>query len=220
MAGMRAAAPLQVALVPFGLVCGILAQGQGLSLLEAVLMSATCYAGSAQLLALSNWTVPAPVLAATVSAFVVNLRMALMGPVIGPWLDRLRGWRLWVTLFLMADQNWAMSVREMQARRWDAGYLFGSGFLMWVTWVVGTAAGHLLGATMRPAPGHPLFFTSLAVFIAVAVGMWRGRSDLVPWLTAATVAVIASRVMSGTAYIVLGALAGAAAGVLRDRWRR
>jgi len=218
--GMRASLPVQAAVVPFALVCGIVSQGQGLSVLEAMLMSALCYAGSAQLLALSHWGHPAPVLAAALAAFVVNLRLALMGPVLGPWLDRLRGWRLWGSLFVMADQNWAMSVTQMQAGRWDAGFLFGSGVLMWVVWVLGTGAGHLLGATMRPAPGHPLFFSALAVFVAVLVVMWRGRGDLVPWVVAAGVAAGLARVMPGTSwYIVGGALAGSAVGVWRDQRR-
>ncbi len=217
LAGVRASLPLQVALVPFALVCGIIAQGQGLSLTEAMLMSGLCYAGSAQLLALSHWGAPAPVLAASFAAFVVNLRMALMGPVIAPWLDRLRGWRLWSTLFLMADQNWAMSVREMQAGRWDAGYLFGSGLIMWAVWVAGTGVGHVMGATMRPAPGHPLFFAALAVFVAIAAAMWRGRRDVLPWVVAASVSVLVSKVVDGTWYILAGALAGAVVGVLRDR---
>ena len=215
--GMRQSLPLQVALVPFGLVCGIAAQGQGLSMLEAVSMSAVVYAGSAQLLALSHWTSPAPVVAATVATFVVNLRLALMGPVLGPWLDRLRGWRLWVSLFVMADQNWGMSVREVQAGRWDAGYLFGSGVVTWVVWVAGTAAGFVMGEVVRPAPGHPLFFAALAVFVAIVAGMWRGRGDLVPWVVAAGVSLLVSRVAGGSWYIVAGAVAGAAAGVVRDR---
>ena len=217
IAGIRASLPLQVALVPFALVCGVVAQGQGLSLAEAMLMSAFCYAGSAQLLALGHWGTPAPILAATFAALVVNLRLALMGPVMGPWLDRVRGWRLWGSLFLMADQNWAMSIREMQAGRGDAGFLFGSGLIMWAVWVIGTGAGHLMGATMRPAPGHPLFFAALAVFVAIVAAMWRGRGDLLPWVAAAVVSVLVSRVLDGTWYIVAGALAGAIVGVVRDR---
>ena len=220
LAGARRSLPMQIAVVPFGLVCGVTAQGQGLSLAEATLMSGLVYAGSAQLLALSHWADPAPVLAAAIASFIVNLRLALMGPVLGPWLDRVRGCRLWASLFVMADQNWAISVTEMQGGRSNAGFLFGSGALMWVVWVAATAAGHVLGATMRPPPGHPLFFAALAVFVAILVMMWRGRSDLVPWCVAAITAMLFARLLSGTSwYIVAGALAGSAAGVWRDRRR-
>ena len=220
LAGARRSLPLQVAVAPFGMVCGVAAQGQGLSLAEAMLMSGLVYAGSAQLLVLSHWANPAPVLAAAVASFVINLRLALMGPVLGPWLDRVRGWRLWASLFVMVDQNWALSVTEMQSGQGDLGFLFGSGVLMWVVWVLATAAGHVLGATMRPPPGHPLFFTALAVFVAILVTMWRGRRDIVPWIVAASTALLVARLLPGTSWhIVAGALAGSVAGVWCDRRR-
>lgn len=218
--GVRRTVPFLVALTPFGLVCGIAAQGQGLSLLEAALMSALVFAGSSQLLALGQWAHPAPVLAAALAAFAVNLRMALMGPVLAPWLDRVRGWRLWGSLFVMADQNWAMSVQEMREGRGDAACLFGSGVVLWVAWLLTTIAGHALGAALRPPAGHPVFFAALAVFVAILVPMWRGRADALPWLVAAGVAVLVSRLLPGTSWhIVAGALAGAGAGAWRDRRR-
>ena len=218
IAGMHRSLSLQVGVVPFALVAGILAQGQGLSLAEATFMSMSVYAGSAQLLALGHWSVPAPVVGAATAAFIVNLRLALMGPVMGPWLDRVRGWRLWASLFVMADQNWALSVAEMQAGKSDAGFLFGSGILMWCVWVVFTAVGHVVGGVLRPPPGHPIFFAALAVFVSILVPMWHGKRDLLPWVVAAAVALLVARVLPGTSWhIVGGAVAGAATGVLRDQ---
>jgi 4-azaleucine resistance transporter AzlC len=215
--GMRRSVPLLLGLTPFGLIVGVLAQGQGLSLAEATLMSALCYAGSAQILVLGHWAVPAPVLGATLAAFIINLRLALMGPVLSPWLDRLQGWRLWGTLFMMADQNWALSVEHMRRGEGDAGFLFGSGFIIWVVWVATTMIGHVAGAVIRPPPGHPVFFAALAVFLALLTRMWRGRQDALPWLVAAGVSVVAAQVLPGSWYIVVGALAGSLAGTVRDR---
>jgi len=217
-AGVIATAPIQVGLLPFALVCGVQAQAHGLSLLEAGLMSALVYAGSAQLLAFEHWGPVAPLVGAAFASFVVNLRLALMGPLLSPWLDRVQGWRLWGSLFVMADQNWALSLTEQRAGRWDAGYLFGSGVAMWTAWVVATVAGHVAGGALRLTPGHPLFFTALAVFVAILVPMWRGRRDVLPWAVAAGVAVLLHHLLPGTSwYVAGGALAGAAAGVLRDR---
>lgn len=217
-AGVRGCAPMLLGIVPFGLVTGVVSQGAGLSLLEAACMSGFVYAGSAQLLALSHWTHPPGALAAGFAAFVVNLRLALMGPALSPWLGRVRGWRLWGSLFVMADQNWALAVVEQRAGRWDAGFLLGSGLAMWSLWLVSTVAGHLAGTMLRPPPGHPLFFTALAVFVAMAANMWRGaRRDGLPWLVAAVVSAAMARVLPGTSwYIVAGALAGAATATVRD----
>ena len=214
--GARLSVPLLVATTPFGIVTGITAHGAGLSFAEAVLMSFTVFAGSAQLLALAAWSHPAPVLAASFAAFVVNLRLALMGPVLAPWLDRLHGWRLWGTLFVMADQNWALAVRDMNEGRRDAAMLLGSGVTLWLAWSVLTAVGFLVGSLVQPPPGHPLFFGALAVFVAMLVSMWRGRDDLVPWAVAAGVAVAVARLLPGGSWhIVAGALAGSLVGGLR-----
>jgi predicted branched-subunit amino acid permease len=217
MLGMRRSVPLLVGLSPFGLIVGVMAQGQGLSLAEVTLMSALCYAGSAQILVLGHWAMPAPVLTASLAAFIINLRLALMGPVLSPWLDRIHGWRLWSTLFMMADQNWALSVEHMRRGEGDAGFLFGSGFLIWVVWVATTMLGHWAGAIVRPPPGHPVFFAALAVFLALLTRMWRGRSDGLPWAVAASVSVLAAQILPGSWYIVIGALAGSLVGAARDR---
>ncbi len=218
--GMRESIPVVIGTTPFGLVCGIASQGAGLSMLEAGLMSALCYAGSAQLVALASWGVPAPILGASVAAFAVNLRLALMGPVLAPWLDRLRGVRLWAALFVMADQNWAMSVKDMKNGGTNAGYLFGSGILIWLVWVVTTVIGHAAGGFLHPPPGHPVFFAALAVFVAILTTMWGGRRDVLPWAIAAAVSVVVARLLPGGSwYIVAGALAGSLAAGLRDHAR-
>jgi len=209
---------LQLGVVPFGVVCGVVSQAHGLSFFEACLLSALCYAGSAQLLALAAWTHPAPIVAATLAAFVVNLRLALMGPVLTPWLERVRGGRLWASLFVMADQNWALSVQEMQAGRGDAAFLFGSGVLMWAVWLLSTAAGFALGVAVSLPRDHPLFFAALAVFVAMLASMWRGRGDALPWLTAAAVAAAVSRLLPCTSWhIVAGAVVGSGVAACRDR---
>jgi 4-azaleucine resistance transporter AzlC len=219
--GMRASIPLLIGLLPFGLVCGITQQGVGFSLGETILMAATVYAGAAQLVVLNTWTHPPGILTATVTAFVVNLRMALMGPVLAPWLDRMQGWRPWVSLFTLVDPSWALSLREMNAGGRDGGFMLGVGGLMWLNWIATSIAGHLLGAAIRPPAGHPIFFAALAVFVALLVNLWRGRTDALPWIVAAIVATATAKLLPGTSwYILTGALAGSLAGALRDSRKR
>lgn len=218
--GMLASVPLLIGLMPFGLVCGITQQGVGFSLGETVLMASLVYAGAAQLVVLGAWTHPPSILAATLTTLVVNLRMALMGPVLAPWLDRMRGWRPWVSLFTMVDPTWALSLREMNAGGRDGGFMLGAGSMMWLNWIASSIAGHLLGAAIRPPPGHPIFFAALAVFVALLVNLWRGRGDVLPWVVAAAVAAATARLLPGTSwYMLSGALTGSLAGALRDRWR-
>lgn len=215
--GAKTALQMVLAYIPWGGTIGVLAQAHGLSFGEAMLMSALMFAGSAQVLALSIWVHPLPLLALAISTFSVNLRFALMGPVLSPWLDKLSGWRLWGTLFVLADQNWALSVNELRKGGRDAGFMIGSGIILWSTWVVVTGLGYELGAVLKPEAGHPAFFAALAVFCAMLVTMWRGKSEILPWVTAGVVAIVVSKLLPGTSWhIVIGAISGCVAALIRD----
>jgi predicted branched-subunit amino acid permease len=219
--GVRAALPIMLGTLPFALVTGIASQGAGLSMAEALLMSASVFGGAAQLLVLGSWTVPASVLAATLAAFTVNLRLVLMGPVLAPWLDRIAGWRRWGTLFFLVDQNWGLALKEMNAGGRDLGFMFGAGVVMWLQWIALTGVGFALGSVLKVPPGHPIFFSSLAVFVCMLAGMWRSRADLLPWAVAIAVAVATAKLFPGSFYyIVAGAIAGSLAGAVRDQVRR
>jgi len=220
--GVRAVAPLTLGLLPFGLVVGVLAEAKGLSLVEAALMSALVFAGTAQILALESWSEAAPVLPALVAALAVNLRFALMGPSLAPWLDALRGWRRWLSVAAIVDHAWALSLAEIRAGRQDALFYLGAASGLWAAWVVTTIAGHLAGAVVALPPGHPLFFAAPACLIALLVPLWRGPgADVLPWSVAALVALAVTPVLPNPALaVVAGAVAGSAAGAWRDTERR
>jgi predicted branched-subunit amino acid permease len=219
--GIRRSLPLQIGMIPFGLVVGVTAQAHGLSLLETLLMSGLVVAGASQLVVLGAWTIPMSLVSATLTCFVINLRFALMGPTLAPWLDHIRGTKRWGSLFLLMDHVWALSLQEMQRGNRDAAFFFGAGFMSWVVWLITTGAGVLLGDIVQPESGHPLFFAALAAFIALLVPMWRGtKRDLLPWVAAAATAIGVSKLLPGTSWHILaGAIVGGAVGYLRDRRR-
>ncbi|MCX7035060.1 MAG: AzlC family ABC transporter permease [Proteobacteria bacterium] len=218
--GVRASPPLLIGGLPFGLVAGLTAQAHGLSFLESTLMSATVFAGSAQLIALGVWAAPVSVSTVSLASLTMNLRFLLMGPLLAPWMDHLRGWRRWLSLFFMIDHNWALALKEIEKGERDAAFLIGSGVPIWIVWVVSSIVGHLSGSLIHTGPGHPLFFAALSTFIALLVPMWRGKSDLLPWLVAGSVALVVSQALPHTAWhIVIGALAGGITGLLQQRWR-
>jgi predicted branched-subunit amino acid permease len=216
--GARTSLPLWIGMVPFGLVTGGLAEVKGLSFLEQLLMSTLVFAGASQLLVLELWTDPAPIGAAVLAALVVNIRMAPQAAALAGWLNRLRGWRLWGTLGTLVDHSFALAVQEQRRGGRDAGFLLGAGLAIWAMWIITSSAGHLLSGLVRLPPGHPLFFASVAAFISILVGLWRGpRLDLAPWLVAGLVAVAAHRAgLPIPVPLLAGTFAGAALGAWMD----
>ena len=218
MAGARRTVPLAVGALPFGLVFGVLAHKYGLSPLEATLMSSLVFAGASQLIAIVMWTVPLPVAAIILTTLVVNLRHLLMGAALRPWLSKLRPSKAFGSVFLMSDETWALTMREFTSGGRDAAFMLGSGVLMFAGWVGGTIVGRLAGSALTEQDlvtwGLDFIFTS--VFTALLVSMWKGRSDLLPWATAAVVALAGRAWLPGNWYILLGGLAGSLVGALRN----
>ena len=218
--GAYRALPLALGLAPFGFVTGLVTAHHGLSLLDCILMNGTVYAGAAQLVALANWTHPAPIVAAAFAAFVVNIRFALMGPVLAPWLDGLSPAGRYASLALLVDHPWAISVADIRRGGKDAALFVGLSLPIWAGWMVASTVGFCLARTLNLPPHHPIFFGALAAFLALLVPLWRSKADILPWLVAGGVAAAAAQSLPHTSwYILIGALSGCLTGAIMDRRR-
>lgn len=213
--GFRDGVPLALGVAGYGLVFGVLARDAGLSTAEATLMSGTVMAGTAQFVAVGLWATPLPAATVLAATVVVNLRYVLMGATLRPWLGQLRARERYASLFFTADENWALTLRRLSAGSPYGAYLLGSGLAIWVAWVLATLAGALAGERFGDPSQYGLGFVLPAVLLAVAVDLWDGWSDVLPWSVSAAVAVAASIAFPGQWYILAGGLAGAVGEVVR-----
>lgn len=209
--------PLTVGSLAYGLVFGVLAGNVGLTATEATIMSGLVFTGAGQVAAMDLWAMPPPLLTIWLTTALVSLRYLVLGAALRPWLGQLRPIQAYGTLAVLIDQGWAMGLLEYRAGRRDAGYLLGGGLAMLVAWVIGTVGGFLLGNLVPNPAAWSLDFAATAIFVALIAGIWRGRSDAVPWLVAAVVAVAAHKLAAGPWYVPLGAVAGVLAGQFMER---
>lgn len=206
--GFRACIPIALGVVPFGLVFGVLARQAGLSVLETGLMSALVLAGSAQFVAIELWQTPLPSLTIILTTLVVNLRHIFMGAALRPWFSNLGPAETYGSAFFIVDENWALTMGELADGSTNAAFLLGSGIALFFAWVSSTVTGTAVGGLITDVTQYGLDFAFPAVLITLLVGLWDGRSDLVPWISAALVAVGASQVLPGSWYILLGGVTG------------
>ncbi len=216
LAGIRQSLPFVASDFAYGLVFGVLARQAGMSLIEVMLMSGLVVSGSAQLVVLGLWVAPLPVLAIGLTTLVVNLRYLVMGATLRPWFARLSRFKIYGLAFFMSDESWALTMREFADGRRDGAFMLGSGLLLTVSWFSFTVAGYVIGAVVTNPVQWGLDFASVAVFVALLAGMWKGKMDLVPWIVAAIVAIAAAQWLPGKWYILLGGLVGSLVGALRD----
>ncbi|MDO9089660.1 MAG: AzlC family ABC transporter permease [Burkholderiaceae bacterium] len=199
----------------YGLVFGVLASERGLSLLQAALMSLLVYSGTAQLAALQSWGSSPMVLPLVASVLVINARYLLYGAAIQPWLSKVSRKQAYISLFVLGDSNWALSMREYALGARDAGFVLGSGLSNFSFWMVGTLLGNVLAGGVPNPQALGLDFMLVAFAAAISIEVWRSKADIWPALAAAAVAWALHRWVPGGWYIVGAGLAGAAVGAWR-----
>jgi 4-azaleucine resistance transporter AzlC len=213
--GFILAQPLAPGVLLYGLVFGVLASERGMSWLHAMLMSIFVYSGSAQLAALQNLSQSALVLPLVATILVMNARYVLYGAAIQPWLAGATRTQALGSLFFMGDGNWALSMKEYHDGYRDAGFVLGSGVAMFVPWVGGTLAGHVLANNVPNPAAFGLDFMLVAFAAAIGISVWRGKADIWPAIAAAAVALALHRLVPGGWYIVGAGLAGGLVGAWR-----
>lgn len=213
-AALIAVFPTVVAAVPFALILGQQATAKGLTPLEMLAMSSIVFAGSAQLLAVGLWSHPAPVAVLALTAFLINLRHTLMGASLSSKISHFGRLR-YIVAFILTDEAWALTERRAVSKPITRTFYFTVALTLFVCWQIASVTGALAGAYLSHPETFGLDFAFPAIFIALALGFWKGARQTGPVLAAsAIVAIAVHAVLPGAWYVVAGALAGILAAVI------
>jgi 4-azaleucine resistance transporter AzlC len=205
--------PLAAGVSIYGLAFGLLAAQAGLSTLQVGVMGGIVFAGGSQIVAVERIVAGAGATAALVAGIALNLRLILVAASIRDVFAARPMWQLLLGAHMTTDENWALLLAERaKGRELGYWYLVGGGVCLLVTWIAATVAGVVFAAAIPDPKALGMDFAFTAAFIAIARSLWRGRRDLVPWLTAALVvaACLFSRRIDPSWALVLGGIAGAA----------
>jgi len=209
--------PVAISIAAYGVVWGVLARQAGLSIGEVVLMSGIVFAGASQFVALDMWTPgELPILSIVIATAIVNLRLLLMSATLRPLVAHLPLRRSLPAMFVVSDEQWAMTMTQVHRGRGSVAFLLGTGAVSWFAWMTSTLAGRLAGSFIDDPARYGLDFAFTATFLALLLGMWKGRADLIPWLVGAAAAILSAKLVEGNWYIVIGGLVGSFAGALAE----
>jgi len=214
--GARQSVPVALGIFAYGLVFGVLAHQAHLSVLESLLMSGIVFAGSSQFAVLGLWVAPLPVAAIVLTTLVINLRHILMGAALTSRMAHLKGWQKYLSLFVMTDESWALTMGYFARGGRKSAFLLGSGLMAFLAWTGATLVGETAGSVLQDPRAIGLDFAFSAVFIGLLLGFWKGRRDLLPWGVAAVVAIFAALWLPGKWYIILGGIAGSVVGAVSN----
>jgi predicted branched-subunit amino acid permease len=215
--GARAALPAFPGFIMFAVAFGTAAAQKGLSLAETLGLSAFVYAGASQMVGLEIWQqvwTPSTILTIMTVTAVVNARMILLGATLQPWLKDEPLARTALNLFLLTEAGWLVGTRYHSEGGRDVGVLLGCGIILWLVWLVATLTGFFAGALVPEPRRFGLDLVMPIFFGVMLVPLWKGAKLALPWLVAGLVSLVVHALVPGYVFIIAGALAGVAAGML------
>ncbi len=189
--GARAVLSISIAVAAFGASFGIVAREIGMGIAAPIVMSATTFAGSAQLAAVTTMQAGGGLAAAIVAAVFLNLRYLAVGVSVAPSLRGSAGRRL-AESQLAVDESWAVSNRGGRVNR---ERLIGAGLVLGAAWILGTVAGVLGGSALGNPKDYGLDAMFPALFLALLVGQLGSRRARVSALAGALIALALTPVL-------------------------
>jgi 4-azaleucine resistance transporter AzlC len=183
--GARRVAPIAVAGFAFAVSFGVLARASGINAVEAIVMSATTFAGSAQFAIASILGVGGGIASAIAAATLLNARYAPISVSVAPVFVGGKLQRL-LESQLIVDESWAMSRRA--DGRYDRRLLVGAGLVLYVCWVGGTALGAIVGEALGDPASLGLDAAFPALFLAILVTQVHSRRALAAAVLGGTIA--------------------------------
>jgi predicted branched-subunit amino acid permease len=180
-----------------------------MSTFEAVLMSATIYAGASQMVGvdLFGQTIPAWVI--ILSIFAVNFRHVLYSASIGRHLAHWRPWQQAIGFFFLIDPQYAEGERRIEmGNKIDFAWYMGLAIPTLLFWIAITWVGAIFGNLLEDSHTYGIDFLLPIYFLGLVMG-FRKRSFWLPVVgTSAIAAIIAYETIGSPWHVSVGAAAG------------
>lgn len=200
--------PVAFTVFAYGTVLGVLASGKKLTYLEIIFMDTAMFAGTAQFAVVEMWSRPFAYFEIVTAVFIMNLRYLLIGASLRPVFAKSGIIHRVTMMHLVADENWAVTMKEFKFSNVTPLFLFGGGVCVLVNWTAGTLIGFFAGEAFHISQTSVLDFIVTAVFLSLAASLYENKKDILPLLIAAFTAWLSSRYLPGKWYILIGAIAG------------
>ncbi|MGB1263035.1 MAG: AzlC family ABC transporter permease [Cognaticolwellia sp.] len=209
--------PLNLAVLPWGILCGSLAIQRDFSALEAILMPLLVFAGSAQLVAIELIANNASLATILFTTFIISSRHFLYGLALRDKLKVLPNqWRYGLG-FLLTDELFALSSHRKafvgQLRLIYALFAGGSFYLFWLLWNI---TGVIAGSYLPDLTHLGLDFAIAVTFIALVIPSIINLPILVTVIVAALLSVV-FKLMAFELDLVAAALIAMYCGYLTER---
>jgi predicted branched-subunit amino acid permease len=207
--------PLFLPAIPFAFVIGLAATEGEMPTGVAVATAPLVFAGAAQL-AVVTLAGTATLWAVIVAGLVINTRHVMYSAAMAPTFQRQPRWMRWFGPFLLIDQVFALSVLHIDRPSAEfRRYYLTCGLFFWINWQWATALGLLVGPSIPES--WQLGFAPPIMFVGLVLIGLKKRPQAVAAIVGGGVG-LATAGLQDRLGILVGAVAGVAAGTTADYW--
>ena len=207
--GVRLSIPVVVAAAPFALLFGAIAVDNGLSVLEATLMSALIFGGASQMVGIELFGQHVAPWLIVLSIFAVNFRHVLYSAGIGrriahwPVIQQALGY------FVLTDPQFAVAERKAEAGE-TVGFAWymGLGLPVYVLWVIESALGAVFGKLIPDTHALGIDFLLPIYFLGLVMGFRKRPLWLPVVIASAAASIVAYKTVGSPWHVSIGAVAG------------
>ena len=218
--GLADMAAVSLGLAAWGLVTGVAMVKSGLTVPQALLMSFTVYAGSAQLAVLPLIVLGAPLWVIWATAFCVNLRFVIFSAQWRPYFMRFRRRTRLLLGYLSGDISYVLFMKRHpeppapgEVVEGQIEYFAGSVTANWLGWQIPSVAGILLADVIPTEWG--LAFAGTLALLGLSYALVSDRATLVAAVVAGGAAV-AAFALPFKLHIVVAIVAAVCVGLMMD----
>ncbi|MED3623062.1 AzlC family ABC transporter permease [Neobacillus thermocopriae] len=165
--GVQGGLSIGIGYFPIALTFGLLAKTSGLSIYETVLMSLIVFAGASQYISLSLISYGTGIFEIILTTFIVNIRHFLMSATLNEKAEEDRIINKIIYAFGITDETF--SVAATKDGTVSTGYMFGLISISYLSWVIFSGVGHLIGASLPHTLQESMGVALYAMFIGLLV---------------------------------------------------
>lgn len=213
--GLKGGAIIAISSAPFAILFGAVAVDNGLSVLDAAVMSATVYAGASQLVGIELFGHHVAPWLIVLSIFAVNFRHILYSAALTRFISHFSPIQRFFTFFLLTDPQFAESVKRGEdGRGVSFEWYLGFGLSIYFPWLFFSGVGAWFGS-MIGDPRTLAIDVLLPTYFMGLVLAFRQRTGFYPVVFASTLGSIAAYHLVGSPWHVsIGAAVGVAVAAL------
>ena len=168
--------PLSISVLPWGILAGSVAIQAGLSVSQAIAMSAIVFAGAAQLVSLGMVMSGASALTIFFTIFLITSQHCIYALTLRQNIAPLSLKDRLPLGFLLTDELFAVAISKLDRNK---KYLLGAGLSFYIAWVLFSVLGIYLASTVPNLSDFHLDFSIVAVFVAIIVPLIKNQAAFV-----------------------------------------